>query len=84
MLGAPSVKGHLKVTVEHGRLHYALWERDAAPKGVGTLAGPGAYRAVVAKRFLRTPRSGRPASCTRLGIGPPATPPSTRIPYIEH
>jgi hypothetical protein len=48
MLGAPSVKGHLKVTVEHGRLHYALWERDASPKGVGALAGPGAFGAVVA------------------------------------
>jgi capsular polysaccharide biosynthesis protein len=26
-----AAKGHLKVTVEHGRIHYALWGRDAAP-----------------------------------------------------
>jgi hypothetical protein len=24
-----AAKGHLKVTVEHGRLHYAHWRRDA-------------------------------------------------------
>jgi hypothetical protein len=42
MLGAPSVKGHLKVTVEHGRLHYALWERDASPKkGLALWRDPG-------------------------------------------
>jgi len=28
MLSELAAKGHLKVTVEHGRLHYALWERD--------------------------------------------------------
>ena len=28
MLEALAVKGHLKVTVERGRLHYALWEQD--------------------------------------------------------
>ena len=31
MLQALAVKGHLEVTVEHGRLHYALWEHDAPP-----------------------------------------------------
>jgi hypothetical protein len=29
MLEALAVKGHLEVTVEHGRLYYALWDRDA-------------------------------------------------------
>lgn len=29
MLQALADKGHLEVTVEHGRLHYALWRRDA-------------------------------------------------------
>ena len=29
MLEALAVKGHLKVSVEHGRLVYALWEPDA-------------------------------------------------------
>jgi hypothetical protein len=29
MLQNLAVKGHLEVTVEHGRLHYALWDRDA-------------------------------------------------------
>jgi capsular polysaccharide biosynthesis protein len=29
MLSELAVKGHLEVTVEHGRLHYALWEPDA-------------------------------------------------------
>jgi hypothetical protein len=29
MLSELAVRGHLQVTVEHGRLHYALWERDA-------------------------------------------------------
>ena len=28
-LSALAAKGHLEVTVEHGRLLYALWERDA-------------------------------------------------------
>jgi hypothetical protein len=32
MLQAPSAKGHLEVTVEHGRLPYALRERDAPMK----------------------------------------------------
>ena len=31
MLQAPSAKGHLGVTVEYGRLLYALWNRDAPP-----------------------------------------------------
>jgi hypothetical protein len=31
MLQAPSAKGHLEVTVEYDRLHYALWERDVPP-----------------------------------------------------
>ena len=31
MLEALAVKGHLKVSAEHGRLHYALWDRDAPP-----------------------------------------------------
>ena len=43
MLGAPSVKGHLKVTVEQGRLHYALWERDASPKGLALWRDPGLW-----------------------------------------
>jgi hypothetical protein len=29
-----AVKGHLEVTVEHGRLHYSLWERDAPYEGL--------------------------------------------------
>jgi hypothetical protein len=29
MLQALAAKGHLEVTVEHGRLYYALWDRDA-------------------------------------------------------
>jgi len=29
MLEALAAKGHLKVTVEHGTLVYALWESDA-------------------------------------------------------
>lgn len=28
MLQAPSAKGHLEVSLEYGRLHYALWERE--------------------------------------------------------
>lgn len=43
-----ALRGHLEVSLEHGRLHYALWERDASPKGVGALAGPGAYGAALA------------------------------------
>jgi hypothetical protein len=35
MLQALAAKGQLQVTVEHGRLVYALWERDAPHKGVG-------------------------------------------------
>ena len=31
MLSELAVGGHLEVTVEHGRLHYALWEHDAPP-----------------------------------------------------
>jgi hypothetical protein len=31
MLEALAAKGHLEVTVEHGRLVYALWERAAPP-----------------------------------------------------
>jgi hypothetical protein len=31
MLEALAAKGHLEVSVEHGRLHYALWDRDAPP-----------------------------------------------------
>jgi hypothetical protein len=30
MLSALAAKGHLEVTVEHGRLLYALWDRDAS------------------------------------------------------
>jgi hypothetical protein len=33
MLEALAVRGHLEVTVEHGRLVYALWERDAPYEG---------------------------------------------------
>jgi ketopantoate reductase len=29
MLQDLAAKGHLEVTVENGRLHYALWDRDA-------------------------------------------------------
>jgi hypothetical protein len=29
MLQALAAKGHLEVSVEHGRLVYALWKRDA-------------------------------------------------------
>jgi hypothetical protein len=29
MLEALAAKGHLEVSVEHGRLHYALWDHDA-------------------------------------------------------
>jgi hypothetical protein len=29
MLSALAAKGHLEVTVEHGRLLYSLWEGDA-------------------------------------------------------
>jgi hypothetical protein len=28
MLSELTIKGHIQVTVEHGRLHYALWECD--------------------------------------------------------
>ena len=28
ILSELAARGHLEVTVEHGRLHYALWERD--------------------------------------------------------
>jgi hypothetical protein len=31
MLQDLAAKGHLEVTVEHGRLLYALWDRDAPP-----------------------------------------------------
>ncbi len=31
MLQALAAKGHLEVTVEHGRLVYALWEPVAPP-----------------------------------------------------
>jgi len=31
MLQALAAKGHLEVTVEHGRLLYSLWEHDAPP-----------------------------------------------------
>ncbi len=31
MLSALAAKGHLEVSVEHGRLLYALWEIDAPP-----------------------------------------------------
>ena len=31
MLQVLAAKGSLEVTVEHGRLHYALWEHDAPP-----------------------------------------------------
>jgi capsular polysaccharide biosynthesis protein len=31
MLSELAAKGHLEVTVEHGRLHYALWEEHDAP-----------------------------------------------------
>jgi capsular polysaccharide biosynthesis protein len=34
MLDALAVKGHLQVTVEHGTLHYALWEHDAPYEGL--------------------------------------------------
>ena len=32
MLSELAVRGHLEVSLEHGRLHYALWERDAPHK----------------------------------------------------
>jgi hypothetical protein len=31
MLSELAVRGQLEVSLEHGRLHYALWERDAPP-----------------------------------------------------
>jgi hypothetical protein len=31
ILSELATKGYLEVTVEHGRLHYALWEPDAPP-----------------------------------------------------
>jgi hypothetical protein len=31
MLEALAAEGYLEVTAEHGRLHYALWRRDAPP-----------------------------------------------------
>ncbi len=31
MLSELAVRGYLEVSLEHGRLHYALWERDAPP-----------------------------------------------------
>jgi hypothetical protein len=34
MLSELAVRSHLEVSLEHGRLHYALWERDAPPSGV--------------------------------------------------
>jgi hypothetical protein len=33
MLQALAAEDHFEVTVEHGRLHYALWERDAPYEG---------------------------------------------------
>ena len=29
MLQELAAKGHLEVSIEHGRLHYALWDREA-------------------------------------------------------
>ena len=29
MLQKLAAKGHLEVSIEHGRLHYALWDREA-------------------------------------------------------
>jgi hypothetical protein len=34
MLEALAAKGHLEVSFEHGRLHYALWERGAPYEGL--------------------------------------------------
>jgi hypothetical protein len=34
MLTELAVRGNLEVSLEHGRLHYALWECDAPPLGV--------------------------------------------------
>jgi hypothetical protein len=34
MLEALAVKGHLEVTVKHGRLYYALWDHDALYEGL--------------------------------------------------
>ena len=34
MLSELAVRSHLEVSLEHGRLHFALWERDAPPYGV--------------------------------------------------
>jgi hypothetical protein len=34
MLDALAAKGHLEVSIEHGRLHYALWDREAPYEGV--------------------------------------------------
>jgi hypothetical protein len=34
MLSELAVRSHLEVSLEHGRLHYALLERDAPPYGV--------------------------------------------------
>jgi hypothetical protein len=31
MLSELAVRGNLEVSLEHGRLHYVLWERDAPP-----------------------------------------------------
>jgi hypothetical protein len=34
MLSELAVRSHLEVSLEHGRLQFALWERDALPYGL--------------------------------------------------
>ena len=46
MLSELAVRGHLEVSVEHGRLVYALGSTMLLFKGFGALVGPGAYGAV--------------------------------------
>ncbi len=44
MLSALAAKGHLEVTVEHGRLLYSLWEGDAPLYRVSDLANAPVWR----------------------------------------
>jgi len=46
MLSELAVRGHLEVSVEHGRLVYALGSTMLLFKGFGALVGSGAYGAV--------------------------------------
>lgn len=45
MLYELAVRGHLEFSLAHGRLHYALWECDAAPCGMLVInKGPNRHR----------------------------------------